>query len=192
MQCAHELVEEAGEGARAGVGRLLENPLLRFRQHVGSVAAHGREMVAPPREGGVLQQGIDGFGVERDPFELEEQQRRPQLRRPLLHVLEQRTVTFAAGIGGEQETRVCGGLRDRVEERLVLVDRAGELPGAELRYASAVAALEGAGIGERAVEVRVDLRIVGTGVEVGQVPTDSRGERGFVRGRGRPGPAHRR
>jgi hypothetical protein len=131
--------------------------------------------VPPPIQRRIAEQGLDRLGVERHPFQLEEDQRGLDLGDPLLDVLEQGPVALHTGVGGEEQLRVGRRAGGGLLEGLVLGHRPGEFLRAEHGHAPAIAALEGLGVGQCALEVHIDLGIVRALVEIGEVPADSRG-----------------
>ena len=107
------------------------------------VAARGAQVVASEVEAVGGQQLVGALVVEPRPFELEEQQRRLDLRPALLDLLEQRAARRVGGVAGEVEHRVRAGAPELLLDRLQLAHRGDEPGPVELGD------LAGVGRGER-------------------------------------------
>ena len=167
-----QLVEESAEGTTAGIRSGFENPFFGLAEDVLAVAPHRFEQVPALRERGVGEQRICGFGIEADPFQLEEDQRVLDFTAALLNVLHQCAVSRGRGVGGEQQARVDACTCHRFVQAFEGVDRIGELGRVECRDPAAETALEFLRLAERAVEVGVDPFVVRAVVQVRQVPPD--------------------
>ena len=93
------------------------------------VAARGAQVVAAEVELGRGEQLLGAVVVEGGPLELEEQELRLDLRRALLHELQQGAALGVGGRGREVEHRVGARAADELVERGELAHRGGE-PGA--------------------------------------------------------------
>ena len=96
------------------------------------VAAGGPEVVAGEVEALGGEQLVGAVVVERRPLELEEQQRRLDLRRALLQLLEQRAARRVGGVAGEVEHRVGAGAAEQLLHRLEVAHRGDEAGAVEL------------------------------------------------------------
>ena len=140
------------------------------------VAARGAQVVAREVQPVGREQRLGALVVERGPLQLEEQQRRLDLRAALLHALQQRAALRVGGGGGEGEHGVGAGAADQLLQRLELA-HGGDEPGAvELGHLAGVRGGEGVGAALRLVEQRVDPgRAVAGAVEQRfQIPGDPR------------------
>ena len=70
------------------------------------------------------------------------------------------------------EVRERAGPLDLLLEAFELVDRGGQLGGAELAHAAAVAVGERCRGGERGLQVALEGGVIGAGVQTGEVPAD--------------------
>ena len=150
-----------------------------------AVAAQGGEVMAPALELGRGEQLGGALVVDQVPLEVEEQQRRLQLRRALLDALHQRPRLGRPGVDREAERGVAAGAPDEVGDLLQLAHRRGDGGGVELGDLAAVPVCEGLGAPLGVVEASGDT--------LGALATDQRlevpariGER-LVGGRRRSG-----
>jgi len=139
------------------------------------VAADGLRRVAAAGDGWVRQPLRRRVVLERHPLELEEEQQVADVAAALLHVLQQGAVSRGRGVGREEQAGVGAGAGERLVQVFERVDGVDALGRRELGDAAAVALRERLRVRVRRVEVRVDLRIVRAGVEIGEVPSDPGG-----------------
>ena len=170
-----QLLEEAHPRAVAGDALLGVQPLLRLGEHVRAVAALGAQDVRVVRERRVGEQLLRAVVVDLDPLELEEQQLGLD-RSPLLAcALGERAARFVRGVRGVTELRVGLRARDDGVDALGLGRRLAQAGRLEPRDLAAVALAEGLRVGEGAVEVAGEARVVGARVEIVEVPLDGFG-----------------
>jgi len=89
-------------------------------------------MVRTERQLGVGEQRLGVVILERRPLELEEQQPRLDLGRPLLHEREQRPPCGVGGVGGEAQRRERARPADQLVDLGQLAHRRGEAAGVQL------------------------------------------------------------
>src|SRR5438876_5688961 len=170
-----ELVEEPRERVTSGQVLLVDDPLLGLGEGVRAELAQAVDPVPAVGERcGSDERSVTLVGPILD-LELEERERVHHLHPRLAGSLGKPLRGLVLRIGGEEERGVEARPATALLDRLVLGDRDGELRRREARHPVAVAAGEVVGRASHLGEIRLESRIVGAGVEGGEVPRDAGG-----------------
>ena len=170
-----ELVEEPRERVTSGQVLLVDDALLGLGQRVRAELAQAVHPVpAVGERSGSDERGVTLVGQVLD-LELEEGECVHHLHPHLAGSLGEPLRRLVLRVGGEQERGVEARAAAALLDRLVLGDRDGQLRRCEARRPAAVAAGEVVGRAPRLGEVCLEARIVGAGVEGGEVPRDAGG-----------------
>ena len=128
--------------------------------------------VAVTRDAVVGEQRLGLLVSQARPLQLEEQQGLVQARRALGELLQQRAALRVTGVGRPRQMGVGPRPAGALQACLVALDQAGQPGGVEALQAAAVVGGKLLGLPVRGVQVAVERRVVGGGVQVGKVPAD--------------------
>ena len=167
-----QLLVQARPRGDARDALLGDDALLGLREQVGPVLADRPQPVGPPLELGGGEQRLGVVVVELGQLEGEEQELGAERRLLLGQLRDEGAARRIRHIGGEVEVRVVGGAVEDLVYPLALGDRVAERCGVQLGDLAAIPVAEGGGALLRLPQVTLERGIVGTCIEIGQVPRD--------------------
>ena len=175
LRRAVHLVEVADPCAPARDRLLAEHALLGLRQQVRPGAPGDAQEMAVVLDPVVGQQRVGLFVFQGRPLQLEEQQGLVQASGALGELLQQRAALRVAGVRRPRQVGVGARPAGPLQACLVAFDQAGQPGGVEPPEAATVVVGQLVGLPVCRVQVAVERRVVGGGVQVGKVPADGCG-----------------
>jgi hypothetical protein len=167
---AGELVVQLDERRSSAEILAGEEALLRLAQHVGPKASQLAEKMGVGSERGVAEQRLGPDVIDGEPFELEEDELRPELGLRLGRALLETERDGILGVRRGEQRRVESRSLPECLQVLVLLERAAELRRSEARDAATPRDDEGRRFGAGRGEVALEGGIGRPGVQLAEVP----------------------
>jgi hypothetical protein len=133
-------------------------------------SSRAAQVVRAEGEFGAGEQGLGPLVGQLGPLQLEEQQRRLQLRGALLHELQLRSASGVVGVGGEPQRGEGARLADQLADRGQLVHRGREPGAVQLAELAVVGGRERGRAGQRLLQLALDAVLLVAVDERAQVP----------------------